>query len=339
MSFEVIKPGILSTLQDRGRYGHRKHGVIVSGPVDSWAHRAANVLVGNGRDAATLEMTLQGPHLVAQRDMQIAICGADMDVQMDGTPVPLWRPVFIPCGSQLRFHYAREGCRAYLAVRGGFQGEAVLGSQSTYLRAGIGGLAGRALRAGDWLGVKEGYAPFPPANFPLTRREERFLYGRVLPPLVSTIIRPGYRANPVIRMIRGREASLFSTKSWSHVLSQPYHVSTQSDRMGYRLLGEQPLELGDGASYEMISEAVTAGTLQVPSSGQPILLLADCQTTGGYPRIGHVIATDLPLVAQVKPGGTLYFQEVTHKEAQEQLLLQEMDLAVLEAGLRCWMRG
>ena len=153
MSFDVIKPGIFSTLQDDGRYGHRKHGVIVSGPMDRWAHRTANVLVGNGPRAATLEMTLQGPLLVAQSDMVIAICGADMGGEVDGTPVALWRPFLLRRGSHLHFQYAREGCRAYLAVRGGFRADAMLGSQSTYLRAGIGGFAGRTLRAGDHLQV------------------------------------------------------------------------------------------------------------------------------------------------------------------------------------------
>ena len=138
------------------------------------------------------------------------------------------------------------------------------------------------------------------------------------------MIRPHYSETPVIRIVRGREAGLFAAESWSKLVSQAYQVSTQSDRMGYRLSGGQALELDGDGRYEMISEAVTAGTLQVPSNGQPILLLADCQTTGGYPRIGYVITADLPLVAQVKPGGALIFREVTHQEAQEQLLLQEM---------------
>jgi antagonist of KipI len=327
MGFEVMKPGLLSTLQDEGRYGYRKHGVIVAGPMDRFAHRAANLMVANGLEAATLEMTLRGPILVAQRDMLLAICGADMDAEVDGHPAPLWRPFILRTGSELHFRYAANGCRAYLAVHGGFMADYVLGSRSTYQRAGIGGYVGRALRAGDVLEVEND----DPASELMNGVELRTRF-------VSPMIRPDYRDNPVIRIVRGKEASLFTADSWSRLLSQSFMVTSQSDRMGYRLSSEPKLELEAVLSYEMISEAVVGGTLQVPSSGQPILLMADCQTTGGYPRIGHVITADLPLVAQLKPGGELHFQEVTHREAQEQLLLQAMNLKLLEAGTRAWLR-
>ncbi|NOU64353.1 5-oxoprolinase/urea amidolyase family protein [Paenibacillus sp. LMG 31461] len=328
MSFEVIKPGLLSTIQDEGRYGFRKHGVIVSGPMDRFAHRAANLLVGNGPEVATLEMTLQGPILVAQRDMLVAICGADMGAEVDGMAAPLWQPFIIYSGNELHLHYAAQGCRAYLAVYGGFKADYVLGSRSTYQRAAIGGYEGRALRAGDVLEAeKDGLA-----SEVVNEVERRGKF-------VSSTILPYYRDNPTIRIVKGKEASSFTPNSWSRLLSQSFLVTSQSDRMGYRLSSEPKLELEAGLSYEMISEAVVAGTIQVPASGQPILLMADCQTTGGYPRIGHVITADLPLVAQVKPGGQLRFQEVTHLEAQEQLLLQAMDLKVLGAGIKTWLRG
>ncbi|OCT10585.1 hypothetical protein A8709_22330 [Paenibacillus pectinilyticus] len=329
MGFEVVKPGILSTLQDVGRYGYRKHGVIVSGPMDRFAHRTANLLAANTAEAATLEMTLQGLCLVAHREMLIAICGADMGAEVDGRSAPLWRPFIIDEGSELQFRYAVQGCRAYLAVHGGFRADPVLGSGSTYLRAGMGGYQGRALEAGDVLQVEDVVA----GGFTVAEGEQE-----LRSKFVSTNIRPPYQDNPVIRIVRGREKDLFTSSSWSKLLTQRYQVTTQSDRMGYRLSGEAELELQDGLSFEMISEAVATGTIQVPQSGQPILLMADCQTTGGYPRIGHVITADLPLVAQVKPGGFLRFQEITHREAQEQLLLQEMDLKLLEAGTRAWMR-
>lgn len=328
MSFQVSKPGVFSTLQDEGRYGHRKHGVIVSGAMDLFAHRAANLLVANRAEAVTLEMTLSGPVLIAQSDMLVAICGADMEAEVDGSPAPLWRPFFIRVGSELSFRYAVQGCRAYLAVHGGFAADLMLGSRSTYLRAGMGGYQGRALRSGDLLAVKETTTKFE-------NRDDLELRSK----FVSTTIRPDYQDHPVIRIIRGKEADLFTSVSWSRLLSQSYLVTSQSDRMGYRLSSEPKLELEPGVPFEMISEAVVAGTLQVPSSGHPILLLADCQTTGGYPRIGHVITADLPLIAQVKPGGTLRFIEVSHREAQEQLLLQAMDLKLLEAGTRVWLRG
>lgn len=345
MSFEVMKPGLLSTLQDEGRYGSRKHGVIVAGPMDRFAHRAANLLVGNGREAVALEMTLSGPALVARRDMLVAICGADMEAEVDGTSAPMWRPFVLRTGSELLFRYAARGCRAYLAVHGGFKADYVLGSSSTYLRASMGGYEGRALRAGDVLEVKEDERAFQlMKGFELRTKSvsgnkyESENKSVRATKYVSTMVRPDYRDDPIIRIVRGKEASLFTVDSWSKLLSQSFLVTSQSDRMGYRLSSESKLELEAGFSYEMISEAVVGGTLQVPSSGQPILLLADCQTTGGYPRIGHVITADLPLVAQVKPGGTLRFQEVTLFEAQEQLLLQAMDLKLLAAGMKAWLR-
>lgn len=321
MGFEVIKPGLLSTLQDEGRYGQRKYGVITSGPMDLFAHRAANILVGNDRGAAALEITLLGPSMVAQKDMLLSLCGADMEADMDGIRVPLWRPFMIRKGDQLNVHYAVKGCRAYLAVYGGFEVKPVLGSRSTYLRAGIGGHQGRALQAGDDLPVRqEGVGDY------------LYHIGSV-----SAFIRPGYEENPVVRVVKGKEAALFTDASIRSLMSQSYFVTAQSDRMGYRLEGIR-LELSDGAPSDMISEAVVQGTIQVPPNGQPILLMADCQTTGGYPRIAHVITADLPLVAQVKPGGKLRFLEVSHREAQEQILLQAMDLQLLEAGVRAWVK-
>lgn len=321
MGFEVIKPGLLSTLQDEGRYGQRKYGVVTSGPMDLFAHRAANILVGNDRGAAALEMTLLGPSMVAHMDMLLSLCGADMEADVDGIRVPLWRPFLIRKGDQLNVHYAVKGCRAYLAVCGGFEVKPVMGSRSTYLRAGIGGHQGRALQAGDDLRVRQDVAG-------------DYLHH---PGSVSAFIRPGYEENPVVRVVQGKEAALFTDASRQSFLNQSYIVTAQSDRMGYRLDGMR-LELPDGLSSEMISEAVVQGTIQVPPSGQPILLMADCQTTGGYPRIAHVITADLPLAAQVKPGGKLRFREVSHKEAQEQNLLQAMDLRLLEAGVRAWLR-
>lgn len=321
MGFEIIKPGLLSTLQDEGRYGQRKYGVITSGPMDLFAHRAANILVGNGAGAAALEMTLLGPRMIAQKDMLLALCGADMEADVDGIRVPLWRPFQIRKGCRLNVHYAVQGCRAYLAVSGGFEAAPVMGSKSTYLRAGIGGHEGRALQAGDILIVGEAVVK-----------------GFLNPPgIVSAFIRPDYGDNPVVRVVQGKESALFTEAGRDSLLSQSYAVTAQSDRMGYRLDGKE-LELSGGVPHEMISEAVAQGTIQVPPSGQPILLMADCQTTGGYPRIAHVTTADLPLVAQVKPGGSLRFREVSLREAEEQLLLQTMDLRLLEVGVRAWVR-
>ncbi|BFT69901.1 biotin-dependent carboxyltransferase family protein [Paenibacillus sp. P36] len=325
MGFKIIKPGMLSILQDQGRYGYRQFGVIASGPMDFFAHQAANILVGNTADAAVLEITLNGPSMVAQSDMLIALCGADLEADVEGRRVPLWRSFFIQKGEQLNFRYAVKGCRAYLAVHGGFAADVSMGSTSTYLRAGIGGHDGRALQAGDELKLSS--AGKAAANF-----HNRSVSGEVTP-----FIRPNYEDNPVVGIVWGKEAEHFAKSVKAKFLARSFTVTPQSDRMGYRLEGK-PLSLKRGIPHEMISEAVVPGTIQVPPSGQPILLLSDCQTTGGYPRIAHVITAHLPLIAQVKPGGKLRFREVSLREAQEQLLLQAMDMRLLEAGVQAWFR-
>ncbi|OPH52000.1 hypothetical protein BC351_34040 [Paenibacillus ferrarius] len=326
MGFEIIQPGLLSTLQDEGRYGYRKYGVISSGPMDHFAHRSANILVGNSAGACALEMTLLGPSMLAKEDMIAALCGAETDAELDGIRVPMWRPFVIPKGSKLNVHYAVKGCRAYLAVSGGFKALPIMGSQSTYLRAGLGGYKGRALQAGDRLGVCE------PQRLSTSEGFKRF-QGEV-----STYIRPHYEDNPILRVVWGNEAAHFTAESRSRFAEQSFRVTPQSDRMGYRLAGSQ-LNPVDGLAQGMVSEAVTPGTIQVPSSGQLILLMADCQTTGGYPRIAHVITADLPLAAQVKPGGTLRFRAISHQEAQEQLLRQAMNLRLLEVGVQARVRN
>ncbi|MBD0380027.1 5-oxoprolinase subunit C family protein [Paenibacillus sedimenti] len=339
MSFEVRKPGLFTTLQDAGRYGYRKDGVITSGPMDGFAHRTANLLVGNAANTAALEMTLQGAILYARKDMLLALCGAEMEAEIDGEKVPMWRPFLIRSGSQLSIHYAVKGCRSYLAVAGGFDVETVLGSRSTYLRAGLGGYEGRAIRTGD---ILEAGAAEPNLARMLRAMGSLSILANInetliAPCFVSPAIHPDYQENPVVRIIRGREAVKFSDESVQRFFQESYTVTPQSDRMGYRLDGVK-LELRDSADSEMISEAVVPGTIQVPPGGQPIVLMSDCQTTGGYPRIGQVIHADLPLVAQVRPGGQLRFQEISLREAQELLLLQEMDLRRLQAGLKAWAR-
>jgi antagonist of KipI len=314
MGFKIIKPGMLSILQDQGRFGYRKYGVIASGPMDFFAHQAANILVGNTADAAVLEITLNGPSMVAQLDMLIALCGADLEADVEGRKVPIWRSFLIQKGEQLNFRYAVKGCRAYLAVHGGFAANASIGSTSTYL-----------LKAGDELKLSN------------ARKVAANINNLSLSGVVTPFIRPNYEDNPVVGIVWGKEADYFAKSVKAKFLSRSFTVTPQSDRMGYRLEGK-PLSLKRGNSHEMISEAVVPGTIQVPPSGQPILLLSDCQTTGGYPRIAHVITAHLPLIAQVKPGGKLRFREVSLREAQEQLLLQAMDMRLLEAGVQAWFR-
>ncbi|MEW9699738.1 biotin-dependent carboxyltransferase family protein [Paenibacillus sp. SI8] len=338
MSFVVVKSGLLTTIQDNGRLGLRKHGVITSGPMDRFAHRTANLLVGNTVNTASMELTLQGAELHAQKDMLLALCGADMEAVLDGQPVPLWRPFVIQSGSVLRMHYAVQGCRVYLAVAGGFDVEPVMGSRSTYMRAGLGGFEGRALQQGDILSVGAAEPNGARMFQAIGKRGASEGQGLLQAPwLVYTGRNSDYEDHPVVRIVRGREAAWFTAESMEELLAGSYEVTPHSDRMGYRLGGGE-LKLGNGFSSEMISDAVAQGTIQVPPSGQPILLMADCQTTGGYPRIGQVISADLPLVAQIKPGGRIRFREVSLREAQEELLLQEGDLRMLQAGVHAWLR-
>ncbi|GAB2785381.1 antagonist of KipI [Hymenobacter luteus] len=320
---------MLTTIQDGGRRGYRQAGVIVSGPMDALALRVANLLVGNSPEVAGLEITLLGPTLRFEADHLLALTGADLSATLDGESLPLNRPVAVRRGSELAFGPARTGCRAYLAFSGGLAVPAVLGSQSTYLRAGIGGLEGRALRAGDVLP-----APGPtPAG---QRLHQLLLRPQSGPRWVATswfpepALTPLPTAEPVIRVLRGPEYDLFTVVSQRAFWEEEFTVTPQSDRMGYRLA--EP-ELQRRAEQEILSSAVTFGTVQVPASGAPIVLLADHQTTGGYPRIGQVITADFSRLAQVPPGGRLRFQEVSLAEAHYWYLHQEKTLQQLQRGL------
>ena len=308
MSIEVLKPGPLSSLQDLGRTGVQRFGVIASGVMDEWSHRLANLLAGNGADEASLEITLMGPSLLFHQDALIAIVGADLSPRIGEQPVPMAEPVRVAAGSRLDFGRRVVGCRTYLAVHGGFTVPPVMGSRSTYLRAGFGGLQGRALRKGDRLPI----APDAVGSFDL--------------PDAQTLSVPPHPAlhERAIRVIQGQQWTRFSDQAQARFFESPFVVNQNSDRMGYRLDGPG---LALAAPLEMISEAVGVGTVQVPPDGQPIVLMADRQTTGGYPKIASVASVDLPLVAQRVPGETLRFAPVTLDEAQALYLERERDFA------------
>jgi antagonist of KipI len=329
MSIKVIKPGLLTTVQDLGRYGLQKHGVIVSGAMDPFALRVANVLVGNDEGEAALEITMIGPKLKFSEDSLISICGGNLSPAINGEEIPEWRPILVKKGSLLSFGTVEFGCRAYLAVAGGFAVPNVMNSKSTYLRAGIGGFEGRALKDGDVLPVQ------PPSDSHLQRI--RSLCEKagsnsfaVSDWSVSKYAMPNYHKNPVIRVIRGGEFHWFKEESREKFYKEEFLVTPQSDRMGYRLSGSK-LQLNK--PQELISEAVTAGTIQVPSEGDPIVLMADRQTTGGYPKIAQVATVDLPVLAQVKPGEKVRFQEIKLEEAQTLLRLREQEIQLLKQGI------
>lgn len=329
MSITVLRPGLLTTIQDLGRYGYQKYGVIASGGMDVYALRLANILVGNEQTEAVLEITMLGPSLQINEDLLLAITGGDLSPVVNGRPVPLWRPVYVKKGSILSFGVCKSGCRAYLAIAGGYQIVEIMGSKSTYLRAGIGGYQGRALQAADVLEIN---APVAQA----ARFKQYFAQqagGDITAPAWHADAGYIRQALPVavIRVIRGEQFELFAAESVEQFRQAIFQVSTQSDRMGYRLTGVS-LQLKE--PVEMISEAVSLGAIQVPPDGNPIILLADRQTAGGYPKIAKVALVDVDKLAQIKPGGKIRFKEITVDQAESLYLSREQTISSLQAAVQ-----
>lgn len=333
MNIRVIRPGMLTTVQDLGRWGKQRYGVIVGGAMDSFALRVSNLLVGNSENKAALEMTLRGPTLNFDQDAMIAHCGGEFHPQISEQPVPQWRPVLMRKGSTLDCGSASTGCRGYLAVAGGIDVPLVLGSRSTYLRAGMGGHEGRPLKERDRLAI--GHSTSAAALV-----LQRLRPGTSSAPIKTCRWRIGdvgpiYSANPTLRVILGSEFDWLSPRSREGLFSAEFEVMPQSDRMGYRLAGP-PLSLNP--PRELISQAVCPGTIQVPADGQPILLMADCATTGGYPKAAHVASVDLPLAAQVRPGDKLHFACISLAEAEALYRQREETIAILKMAIELKLR-
>jgi antagonist of KipI len=294
--------------------------------MDPFAHRIANLLIGNDEANATLEASLLGPAITFDEPAVIALAGGDLSATINGNDIAPWHALAVPQGATLRFGEARVGCRAYIAVSGGIDLPAVFGSRSTYLRAQFGGIEGRALRSGDVL------MPGPPS--PLAHRIAAALWASGTTAIgrwtVATSARPAYNDDPIVRVIPGAHHDLLDDASRERLISSTFKVSSNSDRMGYRLNG---VELALREPTELLSEGVAFGTIQLPPGGEPIVLMADHQTTGGYPRIGEVASVDLPLIAQLKPGDLLRFRLVSVEKAQQAYLAQERDLAMARAAI------
>jgi antagonist of KipI len=295
---EVLKPGLFTTIQDQGRRGYQSYGVGIAGALDPFALSAANLLVGNQENAAALEITLQGPTLRFHRETTLALAGADLDPRLDGSPIPNWTCVLAPSGSTLSLKGRKSGVRTYLAVSGGIDVPPVMESRSTYLLGRFGGLEGRPLKAQDQL----------PLCAPAKNYHE--WVGRVFPQ--DSL--PPYRKNPTLRVVPGPFDEFFSEEGREAFLSTPYTITPQSDRMGYRLQGNPISRQKKG---ELITCGLANGSIQVPPNGQPILLLADRQTIGGYPIIATMIHADLPLVAQSAPGDQIRFTAVSPDEGRQ----------------------
>jgi antagonist of KipI len=306
----VLKPGMLTTIQDLGRWGLQARGVPVAGPMDPFSHRLANALVGNDRDAATLEITLVGPELEVPDERLAAVAGAEFDVLIDGRPAP-WNAAFlVPSGSRLRFGERKQGARAYLAVGGGIDTPLTLGSRATHLVCRMGGLDGRSLRAGDRLplgNTSNNRGPAPSPDQP------------VVPPP---------RGEAIVRVLPGPQVDYFSADALDVLQSASYAIAPNSNRMGFRLTG--PV-LTHARGADILSDATPLGTLQVPASGEPILLMADRQTSGGYPKIATVITADMAVAGQLGPGDTIRFSVCTPREAMAALIGQERILMGVES--------
>jgi antagonist of KipI len=292
-ALRVLKPGLLTTVHDLGRPNAMSAGVPPGGAMDRFAHMAANLLAGNDEGAATLECTVSGPDLVALQPCLVAIAGADFDPQVNGRPAPNWTSVLLSAGDELRFAGRRSGARAYIAVAGGIAGDRWLGSFSTYLLAQRGGFHGRPLIAGDVIAVAS-----PPSAPVISSRH------------LNHDLRPDY-ADHALPAIAGPHIKWLPAESRSALFGSAYTVGRDADRMGYRLEGPSLNASGD----ELLSFGLVAGAVQVPRSGQPILLMADHQTAGGYPVVATLAGAAMPIAAQLLPGDELSFVEVSIEAA------------------------
>lgn len=321
----VLKPGMLASVQDLGRHGHRQSGICPGGALDALALTMGNRLVGNPDEAAGLELTMGGCELRFDTATRIALAGDDFGAQLDGVPIwPCWS-VPVQAGQTLKLAGAnvaagKKGLRTWLAVAGGIDVPPVLGSRSTDLKAGFGGLAGRALKKGDRLSIGA-----PTLNSAQLARRR---FG-VRPPDWAIDDREFGEAIP-LRVMPGPEAGLFTPASLAALWREPWRVTPQSNRMGSRLEG--PV-LERKRAGDMLSSGVIPGTIQVPPSGQPIILMGDAQTTGGYPRIGVVIRADLWKLAQAPLGGMLRLVQVDAAEALQAWTLQQRHLMQMTQGL------
>ena len=307
----VLHPGLLTTVQDLGRYGYGDIGMPTAGVMDAYAARVANILLGNDENAAVLEITVLGPVLAFHQATAFVIAGADMQPCLNRQPIGMWRIIHARTGDRLSFAGLLSGCRAYLAVSGGVDVPLVMDSASTYLRGKIGGYEGRALRAGDQVNIG--------------RVSELICQGLRLP----AGLLPG--SDAPVRVVPGPQNDAFTQKGIDTFLGSEYVVTPDADRMGYRLDGPAIEFQGDA---DIISDGMALGAVQVPAQGRPIIMLADHQTAGGYAKIAHVISVDIPVVAQKKTGDSLRFAAVSMQHAQQLYREREQRIARLKDYVR-----
>jgi biotin-dependent carboxylase-like uncharacterized protein len=303
-AFEVLEPGILTMVQDLGRYGFSQFGVPPSGALDTFSFRVGNLLVGNQEEEACLETTVMGPKLKVLQEVVIAITGGDLFPTLNGESLEMWRTHLLVEGDVVTFKRIRSGCRAYLALSGGLIVPKIMGSRSTYLSGRFGGLQGRALKRGDIL----------------------YMLDR-LPSLKKLGLRfpgdwiPSFEKEVMLRVIPGPQDHHFTEKGFQTFSSSAYQVTPQCDRMGVRLEGPK-IERRPDVEESIISEGLISGAIQVPGDGKPIIILTEL-VTGGYTKIATVISTDLTKVAQIKPGNQVRFEPISIEKAHHLLKEQE----------------
>lgn len=306
-AFEVIHPGLCTTIQDLGRYGYQEYGVPVSGAMDDYALRIANILVGNEVREACLEITLTGLRLKVLEDSTIALTGADMGAMINNCSIVPWQAITVRTGDIISFPRVQNGCRSYLAIGGGVAVPKIMGSRSTYIKSGIGGFAGRPLRSGDYL--------------------SRYVTNSQIPAWkLSNEYIPIY-SNPVeIRVLLGPQDDYFTKDGINTFLGSEYTVSIEADRVGYRLQGSK---IAYKATTDIVSDGIPQGAIQVPGDGLPIVLLADRPTVGGYAKIAVVISVDIPKLAQAKPGDRVSFSATTIEQAAKLFTVYEDKISTL----------
>ncbi|WAS05235.1 biotin-dependent carboxyltransferase family protein [Gloeomargaritales cyanobacterium VI4D9] len=329
MSIDVQEAGLLSTVQDLGRWGMQHLGIAPTGAMDTCASTLANWLVGNDAAAAVLEMTLVGATLQFEADTLMALCGGKFSATVNGRPLPLYRPVLVSAGSQVACGRAEVGARLYLAVSGGIDVPKVMNSHSTNLTARFGGMEGRALQRGDRLYIGKS-SPQAQKLIATLKAQGKGKAIATTPFFISPTICHIPTSPLVVRVVLTEEFKQLKSESHIQFFQSPFTVSAHSNRMGYRLSGK-PLEFQH--YEEQLSSGTVNGAIQLPPNGQPIILLADRQTVGGYPIIAVVASVDLPKVAQAKVNTQIYFQAIALQEAQELYRAQQRAMRLCKAHL------
>jgi len=300
---KFMNGGLLTTIQDLGRYGYQKYGMPVAGAMDSYSLQLANWLVGNSRNEACFEITYLGPEIEFQSAATIGICGAMMQPMINGKMIAMNTCHQVKIGDMLTMGTVQKGMRAYLSIAGGIKIPEIMGSKSTYLRGKIGGFKGRKIETGDNIEIGD----------------KLIHQTKALPKALL----PVFRNKQVIRVISGTEYNAFDQEGIHTFLNTEYTISNQNDRMGYRLSGPT-IKHKSGA--DIISSGIVHGSVQVPGHGEPIIMMADHQTVGGYTKIANVISVDIPVLAQMKAGDKIRFKEITLEAAQELIKKQEENL-------------